>query len=147
MAVIFSTDERFRRHDTGPFHPERPERLAAVEEGLVLAGVDDAVERITPRPATDEELQRVHPAAFVAAIERVCDAGGSHIDADTVISADSARLARLGSGAGLSALEHLRAGEADAAFVAPRPPGHHATATRAMGFCLFNHAAVAAAAL
>ena len=147
MAVLFSTDERFRDHDTGPFHPERAARLAAVEDGLLLAGVDDAVERIEPRPATDEELQRVHPDAFVRGIERFCESGQTHVDGDTVVSVQSAHLARLGSGAGIDAIERMRAGEADAAFIAPRPPGHHATATRAMGFCLFNHAAVAAASL
>ena len=147
MAVIVYTDERFVEHETGPFHPERPSRMSAVADGLVLAGVDDAVVRAMARPATDEELLRVHPEAFIRGIEQFCRSGRTDIDADTIVSERSAEVARLGSGAGLDAIERLRAGEADAAFVAPRPPGHHATANRAMGFCLFNHVAVAAAAL
>ncbi|MCB1268852.1 MAG: histone deacetylase, partial [Microthrixaceae bacterium] len=147
MTVLVYADERFALHDTGPFHPERPDRLHAVTDGLVLAGVDDDVERVIARPATDEELFRVHPEAFVRGVEAFCRSGRTHLDADTVVSSASADLARLGSGAGLDAIERLRSGDADAAFVAPRPPGHHATASRAMGFCLYNHVAVAAAAL
>ncbi len=147
MGVLLLTDDRFLAHDTGPFHPERPDRLAAVDDGLVLAGVDDAVVRVRPRPATDEELNRVHPPAFVRGIEQLCRSGRTNVDGDTVVSEESALLARLGSGAGIDAVERLRRGEADSAFVVPRPPGHHATSTRAMGFCLFNHVAVAAAAL
>src|SRR6478609_2976658 len=148
MTVLFSADLRFLEHDTGPFHPERPERLAAVIDGLTEHGLDEAVTKVPAvRSATDDELALVHPREFVAAIDRFCDAGGGHLDADTVVSAGSGHLARLASGAGLDAVDRLRAGEAEAAFLAMRPPGHHATRTRAMGFCLFNHVAVTAAAL
>lgn len=147
MGVLLYADERFLEHDTGPFHPERPDRLSAVLDGLVVAGLDEAVERVRPRPATDGELELVHPEAFIRGIERFCRSGSTHLDADTVVGEYSADLSRLASGAGLDAVERLRAGEADAAFLAVRPPGHHATATRAMGFCLFNHVAVAAASL
>ncbi len=140
-------DERFLAHDTGPFHPERPDRLTAVLDGLTLHDLGEAVAWTRPRPATDEELHRVHPAAFVRGIDQFCRSGRTQLDGDTVVGEYSADLARLASGAGLDAVERLRGGEADAAFVAVRPPGHHATADRAMGFCLFNHVAVAAAAL
>ena len=147
MTVLVYADDRVMEHCTGPFHPERPDRVAAVSDGLVLSGVQDAVTHVRPRPATDEELLRVHPEAFVRGIEQFCRSGRTHLDDDTVVSERSAELARLGSGAGVDAIERLRRHEGAAAFVAPRPPGHHATATRAMGFCLFNNVAVAAAAL
>jgi acetoin utilization deacetylase AcuC-like enzyme len=147
MAVLVYADERFLAHDTGPYHPERPGRLTAVLDGLTLHDLDDAVTWVRPRPARDAELEAVHPESYIRGIERFCRSGRTHVDADTVVSEDSADLARLASGAGLDAIERLVAGQADAAFVAVRPPGHHATATRAMGFCLFNPAAVAAAGL
>ena len=145
--MLFYADERFAEHDTGPYHPERPERLVAVRAGLDEYALSEAVRWVEPRPATDAELQRVHPSAFVDGIERFCGSGRVHIDDDTIVCPVSADLARLASGAGIDAVDRLRAGEARAAFLPVRPPGHHATATRAMGFCLYNHVAVAAAHL
>jgi acetoin utilization deacetylase AcuC-like enzyme len=147
MAVLLYADERFEEHDTGPHHPERAARLPALTQGLVEHDLLEGLTRVPPRPATDAELQLVHPEVFVTSIERFCRSGGGHIDADTVLSSESADVARLAAGAGVDAVARLGRGEADAAFMAVRPPGHHATATRAMGFCVFNNAAVAAAAL
>jgi acetoin utilization deacetylase AcuC-like enzyme len=147
MAVLYYRDERFARHDTGPHHPERVARLGAAHRGLERAGLLDGLTELPGRPATDDELTRVHPLRYVRAIDRFCDAGGGHLDADTVVSAESAGAARVAAGAALDAVQRLGDGEADAAFLAVRPPGHHATATQAMGFCLFNSVAVAAAAL
>jgi acetoin utilization deacetylase AcuC-like enzyme len=147
MTVLLYEDERFEHHDTGPHHPERAARLPAVHAGLAAHGLLDGLTRLPPRAATDEELHLVHPEAYVSAVEGLCAAGGGHLDPDTVLSRESAAVARLAAGAGVDAAERIERGEAEAAFLAVRPPGHHATATRGMGFCLFNSAAVTAAVL
>jgi acetoin utilization deacetylase AcuC-like enzyme len=100
-----------------------------------------------PRPATRRELATVHDVELVDALERFCAGGGGAVDADTVAVPRSWPAARLAAGSGIDATERLRAGEASAAFCAVRPPGHHATPVRAMGFCLLNSAAVTAAVL
>jgi acetoin utilization deacetylase AcuC-like enzyme len=145
--VLLVTHERFLDHDTGSWHPERPARIPAVLRGVERSGLADAVVRAAPRPATREELVRVHRPELVDALERFCAEGGGQIDPDTPAVPASWEAACLAAGAGLSAVEALDRGEADAAFCAVRPPGHHATPRRPMGFCLLNNAAVSAAAL
>lgn len=147
MTVLVATHPSFLEHDTGEGHPERAGRLAAVRKGIETSGLADAVGLFEPRRAGFDELVRVHPANYVEALERFCRAGGGHIDPDTPVVPASFEAALRAAGAGLEAAERLRRGEADAAFCAVRPPGHHATPTRAMGFCLFNNVAVTAAAL
>lgn len=147
MAVLLATHPLYLRHDTGPWHPERPQRLEAVFQGIDDAGLRDALVPFEPRAATFDEIARVHPGRYLRGLEELSLSGGGHIDADTVASPDSYAAALLAAGAGVDAIERLDAGEADAAFCAVRPPGHHATPTRSMGFCLVNNVAVAAAAL
>src|SRR5512145_2526427 len=147
MSVLFVTHPNYLDHDTGLGHPERPQRLVAVEEGARRSGLDSELVRMAPRPATSTEVERVHTATYIAALERFCQTGGGRLDADTQAVPASWDAALLAAGAGPSAVERLDAGEADAAFCAVRPPGHHALSSQAMGFCLVNNVAVAAAAL
>ena len=129
----------FRLHDPGP-HPERPARTDAVMHAVraTEAPVEEAA------PAAAEDLERVHPPEFLAGIRELCERGGGPIDLDTVVSERSYDAAVVASGAATAAVDAVLAGDLGAAFCLGRPPGHHAEAARAMGFCLVNHAAVAA---
>lgn len=147
MATLLFTDPRFAEHSVSPGHPERPERLVAVERGLATSGVGDDVAVVQPREATRDELTLVHEAEYLDSLERFCRSGGGHLDPDTTAVPGSWQAAMLAAGSGLDAIERLRGAEADTAFCAVRPPGHHARASRAMGFCLINNVAVAAKAL
>jgi acetoin utilization deacetylase AcuC-like enzyme len=145
--LLVAEDPRFADHDPGRGHPERVARLAAVADGVRAAGIDDAIGALAPRDATRTELERVHEAVLLDRVEALAAAGGGMIDPDTVESEGSWRAAVRAAGAGLAAVDALTAGEGRAAFLALRPPGHHATARVPMGFCLLNNVAVAAGAL
>lgn len=146
--MVVLTHEAFSAHDTGPGHPERPRRLDAVLSGIRAAGMEDAIQWAVPSPAGRADLERVHPGLYLDAVERFCLAGGGQLDpAPTPVSHGSWAAAVLAAGAGLTAVSLLDAGRAEAAFCAVRPPGHHATARQAQGFCLINNIAVTAAAL
>jgi len=134
-------------HESGAGHPERPARLQAVERGIVSAGLSEAICVVEATPAPRAAVERVHPEPLVSALERFCRAGGGYLDADTHAGPTSFDAALLAAGAGLEIVGRLDRGEGDAGFCAVRPPGHHATSNRSMGFCLFNNVAVTAAAL
>ena len=143
LLVVSNADSD--THETPAWHPERPSRSAAVVRGLRAAGLDDALVWVEPREATMSELSVVHDPAYLSVLERRCASGGGAFDADTIVSAGSWRTAKLAAGGGIMACEELIAGRASAAFVVARPPGHHASRARAMGFCVVNNIAVAAA--
>ena len=147
MSLLLVTDERFLEHRAGSRHPEQPARLTAVWEGLDAAGIGDAVVRREPRSATDADLLGVHPEDHLDRLVAIDAPGGGRGAADTVRGPGSWAAARVAAGAGLVAIEGLADGDADLAFCAVRPPGHHATPDRSMGFCLLNNVAVTASAL
>jgi acetoin utilization deacetylase AcuC-like enzyme len=132
-------------HDGGPHHPEQPSRLLAVMAGVEALGLGDEVVAVDAFEASTDDLVRVHDPSYLAGLEAFCHAGGGDLDADTYARADSWLAARRAAGAGLAALDELERRGEGVAFVAARPPGHHAMAGRAMGFCLVNNIAVAAA--
>lgn len=134
----------FERHLNPPGHPERPERLRAVAERLGEAGLLDRCEPIEPTQAARDALLRAHAESLVAAHEAMHARGGGVIDEDTAMSPRSWPVALLAAGTALAAAEAIARGTLGRAFLALRPPGHHATRTRAMGFCLLNNAALAA---
>lgn len=135
------------QHDTGPYHPERASRLRAAYDGLIEADLHDAIIAIPDRFATIEELARVHDPIYLDRLQQFCAAGGGDLDPDTCVVPGSWETALRAAGAGLATIEALQAREADAGLVLVRPPGHHALADSAMGFCLFNNVAVAAGML
>jgi acetoin utilization deacetylase AcuC-like enzyme len=147
VTVLFATHPLFLEHVTGAHHPERPSRLAAVAAAICQPELVEAVTPLEPRPAARTDLERVHPAWYLDRLDHLAAAGGGWIDADTATSAQSAAAATLAAGAGLTAVAALQRGEGAAAFCAVRPPGHHATPTESMGFCLVSNIAVVAAAL
>jgi acetoin utilization deacetylase AcuC-like enzyme len=140
MAMTCYMHEQFEQHDPGYGHPERPERYAAVRRAVVAAGAPI----VEPQPASREALERVHAPAYLDLVERFCAGGGGALDADTVVGEVSWPAALRGAGGAIAAAEEV-AGGAPAAFSFGRPPGHHAEPARAMGFCIVNSAAVAAA--
>ena len=141
-------DRRFQDHETTPNHPERPERLRAIEALLDESGVASRMAAIEPEVAAEEALRRVHDSrllALLAEAEREASERPVFLDPDTVMTKHSLAAARLAAGGVVRAAELVATGELEAAFCLVRPPGHHAARERAMGFCLLNNVAVAAA--
>lgn len=135
----------YEKHDTGYDHPEMPERYRVVIDTLQNSGElwDDLV-KITPEKALQGVVQAAHTKEHFKRVENAFADGLDRLDADTVISMQSFDAALFAAGGACRAVDAVMQGEADNAFVAVRPPGHHATAEHAMGFCLFNNVAVAA---
>ncbi len=131
-------------HSNGPNHPERPQRLSSVHQRVTASGLLDRLVQIPPEPCPVERLERVHERSYVATLREACRQAPARLDPDTGVSAGSWEAALLSAGGALAACDAVMAGKVGAAFVATRPPGHHAEAGQAMGFCLLNNVAVAA---
>jgi acetoin utilization deacetylase AcuC-like enzyme len=144
VSVLYYTHPAALRHDAGPGHPEAARRLVAIE--TLLAERNPAfVERREAPKASMEQLERVHPAPYAARLlEAEPEAGYRQLDPDTAMSPGSGEAALRGAGAACAAVDAILADEARRAFVAMRPPGHHAEPDQPMGFCLFNTIAVGA---
>jgi len=145
MTTAIVTDERYLSH-TDPTHVERAERLLSIQRALDASGVRAMVQQLTPRPATQDELLAVHTTDHVDTINRYAVRGGGYIDTDTYMVEGTLEAAYLAAGGAITAVAAVLEGTAPNAFAFVRPPGHHATPDRAMGFCLFNNIAVAARA-
>ena len=135
----------FSQHETGPGHPERPERLHAIQRRLDETGLQGRLFDIAPRMLETDWLEKVHTSRHIADVQRRCEQNMRLMDAaDTFICPASFNVGRLAAGAACEAVDAVMNNRADAVFCATRPPGHHAERDTAMGFCLFNNVAVAA---
>ena len=144
MTTLLFSHAISAEHDTGDGHPERPDRIRAVMEALDATAFDGLVRREAPR-AEPGQIGRVHPEGYVERLLAAAPKEGLvRIDADTVMSPATGEAALRAAGALVAAVDAVVAGEAETAFCAVRPPGHHAEPGRSMGFCLFNNIAVAA---
>jgi len=143
VGWVFSP--RFFDHDPGASHVERPERLEVIVRSLQQAGLLDQMDALPFSAATAEQLTLVHDPAYVDLLRMMCDEGFTYVgSSDTGINARSYEVAALAAGGVLAACDAVMAGRVRRVFCAVRPPGHHAETDQALGFCLFNHVALAA---
>jgi acetoin utilization deacetylase AcuC-like enzyme len=145
MSLLLLTHRACLAHDPGPYHPECPDRLRAVLAALEAEEFSDLIRGEAPR-ATEEQLTRVHPPAYVEAILGIRPEPDERVplDGDTLMSHGSAEAALRAAGAAVAAVDAVMTGEVRRAFCAVRPPGHHCEPARPMGFCLFSNPAIAA---
>ncbi|MBN2551381.1 MAG: histone deacetylase [Spirochaetales bacterium] len=143
IAIV--RDPLYLKHSNGPMHPEGPERLLTIDRMLSGFPFRDQLVDIPPRDATFAELERIHEQSYIRRIEKTRESSFTVLDPDTSATSDSYAAAIRAAGGAIEAAEAVLSGRFPAAFAFVRPPGHHAEAGRAMGFCLFNNVAIAAA--
>lgn len=144
MPIAFITHRDCLLHDMGAHHPECPERLGAIQDRLIAAGLDMYLHFYDAPLVSRAQLERVHPPAYIDFINASAPSHGiHHLDPDTAMSPGTLQAALRAAGAGVLATDLVMNGEVRAAFCAVRPPGHHAERTKPMGFCFFNNIAVA----
>lgn len=143
MEVVVASHPSSLRHDTGPRHPERPDRVHAVRRGVFESGLE-VIEVEAPQIEAIE-LRLVHDDSYVEMIKTLSSLGGGALDSDTVVSEQTWEAALTAAGAVRVLVEELETRTDSTGFAITRPPGHHAIANRAMGFCIFNNVAIAAA--
>lgn len=144
MPIAFITHRECLLHDMGAHHPECPERLGAIQDRLIAAGLDMYLNFHDAPLVTREQLLRAHPAEYIDFIHASApEYGIHHLDPDTAMGPGTLRAALRAAGAGVLATDLVMKGEVRAAFCAVRPPGHHAERAKPMGFCFFNNIAVA----
>ena len=140
-----AADAKVKEHNPGPGHPEQPARFSALLNHLEVTGLTQELQRIETRLAEPDELALVHTHAYIDLVEREVAQGRSQLSTgDADIGPHSLEAARRAAGLVLGALDSIFAREVQNAFCLVRPPGHHASAARGMGFCLFNNVAIAA---
>ncbi len=138
-------DPRYLDHDMGAGHPESPNRLRAIMQQLEQSGTAARLTRIEPREAEDEWITQIHTPSYLAMLKSHAPTNGRvSLDPDTSMSPGSLTAAYLAAGGALAAVDAIMSRQVEHVFCAVRPPGHHAEAGRAMGFCLFNNVAIAA---
>src|SRR5690349_9566580 len=139
------TSLEYKKHQTGLGHPERASRIEAVLKAIEAEKIEERLKRIEPRRAAKEDLLRVHSAEYIATAEADIASGARQLSTgDTSVCEASYDIALLSAGGILTAIDAVIAGNVSNAFCAVRPPGHHATPTRGMGFCLFNNISIGA---
>ena len=144
VMTLLYYDPLFLEHRTGA-HPERPQRLEQIVAHLAHVGLDRPCRTPTWEPVAEADLALVHSLQYARELERFAQAGGGHIEADTLVSPRSYDVARLAAGAVVDAVTNVVRGEDRQALCLVRPPGHHALNDAPMGFCLFNNIAIGAA--